>query len=92
MNNTGNEDRQVNNCHGCNGLTVIKKTAEAIAAWSNGVSQERLIGVGFGSTGRNSNSDEKKSRPLKSERRIWDAANFTKKVFVQDRCILKTKR
>jgi len=73
-----------------NGLTVIKKTVVAIAAWSNGANKEKLIGVGFGSIGKNSCSDEKKNRPLKSERRIWSAVNFTKKVLAQDRCILKT--
>ena len=60
-----------------NGLTVIRKTAGAIAAWSNGVSKEELIGVGFGSIGKNSCSDEKKNRPLKSERQIWSAVNST---------------
>lgn len=35
-----------------NGLTVIKRMAGVIAAWSNGVSKEKLIGVGFGSIGK----------------------------------------
>ena len=30
-----------------NGLTVIRKTVVAIAAWSNGANKEKLIGVGF---------------------------------------------
>ena len=48
-----------------NGLTVIKRMAGVIAAGSNGVSKEKLIGAGFGNIGKNLNSGEKKNRPLK---------------------------
>ena len=87
MNNTCNDGRPVNNCHGCKWLDRYKEDG---SAWSNGANKEKLIGVGFGSIWKNSCSDEKKNRPLKSERRIWSAVNFTKKVLAQDRCILKT--
>lgn len=66
MNNTGNAEYQVKNCHGCKWHDRYKEDGRGYCCMvERSEPKEKLIGVGFGSIGKNSCSDEKKNRPLK---------------------------
>ena len=75
-----------------NGLTVIKRMAGVIAAWSNGVSKEKLIGVGFGSIGKNSCSDEKEEPSIKVRTPDMERCELYEEGLSARQVYLKTKR